>query len=168
LDDLVTLIVKDPMSFLYFKKVSLPNSQKWPLLRRVRLTHDVSNFLYWLEDDKGGCENPLLPSLRELVLVDYSLSKHETYHLHSALMKRVEQEVPLEMLDLRTCDPDSDFAAVQLLSEIVEDVLGPEEADDARSQIISTWDGLTCGPFVGHANSDNDNSDTSSDEDDEE
>ena len=83
-------------------------------------------------------------------------------------MKRVEQGVPLETLDLRTCRQGWDYPAalaVRLLSEIVIDVLGPEETVDARAQIVSMWDGLTCGPFVGH---ENDNSDTSSDEDDEE
>jgi hypothetical protein len=64
-------------------------------------------------------------------------------------MKRMEQGVPLEMLDLRTCHPFWDYpAAVQLLSKIVVDVLGSEKTVDARS-IISMWDGLTYSPFVG-------------------
>ena len=102
LDDIVTLIIKYSMSSLYFE-VSLPNLQKWPLLRRVRLTRDdVVRFFDWLLADKGGCENPLLPSLKELVLVDCVLYKHQTFHFRNALMKRVEQGVPLETLDLRT------------------------------------------------------------------
>ena len=59
LDSLITLIVKDTMSF---GEVSLTKSQKWPLLRRVRLTrYDVPEFLDWLQTDKGGCENPPFP-----------------------------------------------------------------------------------------------------------
>ena len=80
-------------------------------------------------------------------------------------MKRVEQGVPLETLDSRTCSPHPDYPAVRLLSEIVVDVLGPEETVDAREQLVSMWDGLTCGPFLGHEDVE---SDTSFDEDDEE
>jgi hypothetical protein len=168
LDDLVTLIAKGSMTSLHFGEVSLPNSPKWPLLRRVRLMNsDISRFLDWLRADEGGCENPLLPSLKELVLVECFLDESQTLCLCDALMKRVEQGVPLEMLDLRTCDLDQSYpAAVRLLSEIVVDVLGPEESFDARSLIISTWDGLTCGPFVGH-DPDYDDSDTGPDDEDE-
>ena len=96
LDDLVTLIVKGSMSSLYFKGVSLPNPPKWHLLRRVRMTrNEVHEFLDWLLVDKGGCENPLLPSLKELVLVDRCLDQIETLCLCDTLMKRVEQGVPL-------------------------------------------------------------------------
>jgi hypothetical protein len=70
LDGLVTLIVKDFMSSS-FQEVCLHNSPKWPLLRRIQWTGDrVPNFLNFLLVDKGGCENPLFPSLKELVLVD--------------------------------------------------------------------------------------------------
>jgi hypothetical protein len=153
LHNLVTLIVNDSMSSLYFGRVvRFFDFPKWPLLRRVRLTsNDVSRFLDWLRPDEGGCKYPLLPSLKELVLVDCYLYEDETLRLCDALMKRVEQGVPLEMLDLRTCHPDLAYpAAVGLLSEIVVDVLGPEETFDARAQIESMWDGLTRGPFVGH------------------
>ena len=75
-------------------------------------------------------------------------------------MKRVEQGVPLEMLDLRTCRPGPGYpAAVRLLGEIVVDVLGPEETLDARAQIISMWDLSACGSFVRY-----DDSDTSSED----
>jgi hypothetical protein len=156
LDSLATLILKDSMPGP--GEVWLPNAPKWPLLRRVRLIRNAAyEFSDWLLADKGGCENPLLPSLKELVLVECYFFK-----FCDTLMMRVEQGVPLEMLDLRTCYTNRDYsAAVRLLSEIVVDVLGPEEADEARSQIISTWDGLTCGPFVGHESYDNaDESDT--------
>ena len=167
LDNLVTFVVKDAP----YGGVFLPKSQRWALLRRVRLNHDACEFLDWLEDDEGGCENPLLPSLKELVLVDNILSKYMLSQLHGVQLQRVEQGVPLEMLDLSTCCPDPDYYADSALSRLdalnhqVDDVLYPEETVDARAQIVSTWDGLTCGPFVGH---EDDNSDTSSDEDDEE
>jgi hypothetical protein len=173
LDDLVTLIVNDSRLSHHFMEVSFSNPPKWPLLRRVRLTgYGISQFLDWLLADKGGCENPLLPSLKELVLAQCHLHENQILPLCDALMKRVEQGVPLEMLDLRTCDLYYP-AAVRLLGEIVVDVLGPEEGawetvDEARSQIISMWDGLTRGPFIGHAKFDDYYSYTYSGEDDDE
>ena len=150
LDGLVTLIVKNLLSSP-FGDAWLPNSPKWPLLRRVRLTHIVVfEFTRWVLADTGGRENPLLPSLKELVLVNECLSELSTLPLRDALMKRVEQGVPLEILDLRTCTPFMEYPAVQLLSEIVVNVLGPEETIDARAQIVSMWDRLAHGPFVGH------------------
>ena len=138
-DDLVTLIVQDLMS-PRFEKFWHLNSLKWPLLRRVRLTPILAtSFTNWLLADNGGCENPLLPSLKELVLVGAELDEYLTLDLCDTLMKRVEHGVPLEMLDLRTCLSDNP-GAVQLLSEIVVDVLGPEETFDARAQIRSIWD----------------------------
>jgi hypothetical protein len=52
-------------------------------------------------------------------------------------MKRVEQGVPLEMLDLRMgyAVRPADF---RLLSEIVVDVLDPE-SNDARMRMIFVW-----------------------------
>ena len=147
LDGLVTLIAQDLASWR-FEQFWHHNSLKWPLLRRVRLTSVLATrFTDWLLADDGGCEDPLLPSLKELVLVDTQLDEHLTRVLCDALMKRVEQEVPLEMLDLRTCSPDpANPGAVQLLSEIVVDVRGPEETLDAREQLRSMWD-LDHGPF---------------------
>ena len=149
LDNLVTLIVNDSMD----ESFSFSDLPRWLLLRRLRLNNsDFSRFLDWLRADTWAWEIPL-PSLKELVLVDCTLYKDKTLRLRDALMKRVEQGVPLETLDLRTCRQGWDYPAalaVRLLSEIVVDVLGLEETINAQSQIMSTWDGLTCGPFVGH------------------
>jgi hypothetical protein len=138
LDGLVTLITQDFLTppFEQFWLLTLP---RLPLLRHVRLTSVVATkFIDWLQADEGGRENPLLPSLKELVLVDAYLYEDWTLRLCEALMKRVEQGVPLEMLDLRMCRPDPGYpAAVRILREIVVDVLGPEETPDARAQIIS-------------------------------
>ena len=160
LDGLVTLIIQD---FLTppFEQPWLHNLPRLPLLQHLRLASNVSTrFIDWLQADDGGCEDPLLPSLKELVIVDAHLYEDWTLHLCEALMKRVEQGVPLEILDLRTCRPDPGYpAAVRLLGEIVVDVLGPEETLDARAQIISMWDHSTRGSFVRH-----DDSDTSDEE----
>jgi hypothetical protein len=76
----------------------------WPLLRRVRLGPiTLRGFIKALLEDNRGCENPLLPSLTEVALVDTSLDANWTVFLCDALMKRVDQGVPLETLDLRMC-----------------------------------------------------------------
>ena len=55
-----------------------------------------------LEDDEGR-ERPLLPSLTELTLVDTFQDDLCCVPLCDALRKRVEQGVPLEVVDLRMC-----------------------------------------------------------------
>ena len=119
-------------------------------------------------EDNGRCENPLLPSPKELVPVDIRLSKHRISDLQNALMKRVEQGVPLETLDLRTCHRYLEYPAVRILSEIVVNVLDPEETIDATEQIISMWDRLARGPFVGHDNTEDANRLDDEDEDEDE
>ena len=155
LNGLVTLIIQD---FLTppFEQSWLHNLLRLPLLQNLRLTSIVATkFIDWLQADDGGREDPLLPSLKELIVVDAHLQVGWTLRLCEALMKRVEQGVPLEMLDLRTCRPDPGYpAAVRLLGEIVVDVLGPEETLDARAQIISMWEYTAPGSFVRHDDSD--------------
>ena len=90
-----------------FDQFGIPNLPRYPLLQHVQLASNaVTRFIDWLQADKAGHENPLLPSLKELVLTNADLSEHWTLHPCEALMKRVEQGVPVEMLDLRTCYPD--------------------------------------------------------------
>ena len=110
-----------------------------------------------LKDDEG-CKNPLLSSLTELALHGIYLNDW-TLCLCNALMKRTEQGVPLEALDLRMCysnTPD----AVRLLSEIVVDVLrpldfqGPEDTEesyyerlDMLEKMITVWKPLSSHPL---------------------
>ena len=151
LDGIVTFITQDFRAMpLEFEQHKLPNLPKFPLLQHMRLVSNVATrFIDWLQVDDGGREDPLLPSLKELVVVDAHLREDWTLRLCDVLMKRVEQGVPLEMLDLRTCRPDPGFLeAVRLLGKIVVDVLGPEETLDARAQRISKWDRSSHGSFV--------------------
>ncbi|KAH9058298.1 hypothetical protein EDB87DRAFT_1685470 [Lactarius vividus] len=126
----------------------LHHAPKWPRLWLVRLTPFAAHgFREALLEDNGGRESPLLPSLTKLVLVETALidttpSAHMTLRLCDALMKRVEQGVPLETLDLRLCLATS--RAVELLSEIVVDVLCPEETVESEEKMISI-----SGIFVG-------------------
>ena len=136
----------------------LRHAPKWPLLQCVRLAPpEARGFLEALLQDNGGRENPLLPSLTELVLVDVKVTARRTDRLCNALMKRAEQGVPLETLDLRKCHA-TDFA-VWLFSEIVVYVWGPEKAFEARGGSRLSWDAATGGPFVPEEdNSDDSNS----------
>ncbi|KAH9009851.1 hypothetical protein EDB83DRAFT_2531055 [Lactarius deliciosus] len=135
LDDIVTLTAQNRTMTLY-KNFWLLNAPRWPLLQRVRLTPiEERGFMEMLLDDRRGRESPLLPLLTTLILVDTALLERRTLHLCDALMKRVEEGVALETLDLRECLATS--RAIELLSEIVVDVLGPEETFETGSQIRS-------------------------------
>ncbi|KAH9170593.1 hypothetical protein EDB89DRAFT_1275458 [Lactarius sanguifluus] len=119
---------------------------RWPLLRRVRLENSTEwGFITMLLEENGGGETPLLPSLIELVVIDARVRGDWTLRLYDALMRRVEQGVPLEVLDLRMCYLIFS-AAVPLLSEIVVDFMGPvETTDEERYQIRNMWNPLICG-----------------------
>ncbi|KAI9453537.1 hypothetical protein BJY52DRAFT_1418220 [Lactarius psammicola] len=145
LDSLVTLTVQkhtwlDAQSWLR-------HVPRWPLLQRVRLAPSAARgFREMLLEDNGRSEGPLLPSLTKLVLVNTELNAPRTLHLYDALMKRVEQRVPLETLDLRACHATN--RVVELLSEIVVDVLSPEETPETRAQMLSMKDSAARGLFV--------------------
>jgi hypothetical protein len=131
-------------------------SPKWPLLQRVRLGPlSLRGFMVMLLEDKGGREKPLLPSLIELVIVDLSSDTLSLLPLCKVLTRRVEQGVPLEMLDLRMCIPHPDGRAedwLQSLSGIIVNVLGPEKTFEGREQMKSLWKIVACGPFANHDN----------------
>ena len=135
-------------------------SPKWPLLQRVRLAPpSASGFIEMLLEDNEGHERPLLPSLTDLVVVDFSLYQLLEFSICDALMKRVEQGVPLEMLDLRMCYRDSldgNKEGLRLLSQIVVNVLDPEGNFEAREQMKSMWNILARGPFIDHDDSSED------------
>jgi hypothetical protein len=140
-----------------------------PLLRRVRLAPSaLRGFIKALLGDNA--ENPLLPSLTELTLVNIPLNEDWTLFLLDALMKRVEQGVPLETLDLRMCSKVYSIpVAVQLLSEIVADILCPLDVlgfnDPASGTSRDPWFVLKkmrimWGPLHPHPFSDDDSSES--------
>ena len=154
LDSLVTLVSQSPISALQ-KDVWSQNAPRWPLLQRVRLSPSAARgFTEMLLEDNGGREIPLLPSLTKLILVNTELSARRAFRLCDALMKRVEQGVPLETLDLHTCAATS--RAVDLLSQIVVDVSGPEKTLDESEEMISKWDSAARGPIMEYASSEYD------------
>ncbi|KAH9030291.1 hypothetical protein EDB84DRAFT_213321 [Lactarius hengduanensis] len=115
----------------------VPHILKWPFLQRVRLAISTEQgFITMLLEYNGERGSPLLPSLTELVLECVELENRWTLRLCDALMRRVEQGVPLEILDLRACR-DGSPTAVPLLSEIVVDVQGPVKNFSASENM---WD----------------------------
>ena len=130
-------------------------SQKWPLLKRVRLAPLLTRgFIEMLLKDDWGREKPLLPSLTELSVVGSSLSTLSTYPLYDALMKREWQGVRVELLDLRMCTsypPRQAKAWLRSLTEFSR-VLRPEETPNKSEKLKSMWKTVARGPF------DNDNS----------
>jgi hypothetical protein len=137
LDSVVTLTTE--RYTLLDERFWLSHTPKWSLLRRVRLAPPAARgFTGVLLEDNGGRENPLLPSLTTLILLNTALSAPRTLRLCDTFMKRVDQGVPLETLDLRTCL--ATCRAVELLSEIVVDVLCPEEALKTMAETVSKWD----------------------------
>ncbi|KAN0133101.1 hypothetical protein V8E53_009131 [Lactarius tabidus] len=125
---------------------------KWSLLQRVRLSPDAARgFVETLLEDGSGRERPLLPSLTELMIVDFSLYSLSLLPLYDALKTRVEQGVPVERLDLRMCHTHPDGRAegwFQSLSEVVVDVLAPEKRFEARKQMKSMPRTVACGLFA--------------------
>jgi hypothetical protein len=142
LDSLVTLTAPCNTQFGLDEQFWRRHVLRWPLLRHVQLApFPARGFREMLLQDSGGRECPLLPLLTRLELIDGSLSARRTHLLCDTLMKRVEQGVPLEVLDLRSCTASS--LAIRLLSEIVVDVWGPENLACLRTDdgsIDLTWD----------------------------
>ena len=147
LENLLSLTLQHRMNH-FSKQVWLHHTQRWSLIQLLCLSCSAARgFVEMLEEDNGECENPLLPSLITLVLISVQLSARRTLSLCDVLMKRVEQGVPLEALNLKTC-----FAtdhAVRLLSEIVVDVLGPMET-------FSAWEDEARGAFIRGDNDEHD------------
>ena len=113
----------------------------WSLLQCVRLTPVAGHgFVVMLLEDHGECARPLLPSLKQIVIADFSLYSLSLLPLYDALRKRVEQGVLVETLDLRMCGAHPDGRAedwLQSLREFVVDVMRPEQTSGVR--VHFTW-----------------------------
>ncbi|KAF8481675.1 hypothetical protein DFH94DRAFT_404322 [Russula ochroleuca] len=126
-DALLTLLPLNSVSTLtaqnhtqLSKEIWLRHVPRWPLLERARLAPTaVKAFRDMLVED------PLLPSLTKLTLIEVTLTPLRTFHLRDMLIERVNQGVPLEVLDLSTCFTAD--RAIQLLKEIVVEVQKPSD-----------------------------------------
>jgi hypothetical protein len=106
------------------KEVWLSHAPRLTKLNRVLLVaFAVRAFREMLEEDVPPNGLPRLPQLTKLIISKYSLNKLNTYHLRDMLVKRKEHGVPLEALDVRTCEGSE--RAMQLLSETVGNVQRP-------------------------------------------
>ena len=129
------------------KQVWLHHAQRWPLLQYLFLSRSAARgFMEMFLEDNGVRGNPLLPSLTTLVLVGGELDARRTLLLCDALMNRVEQGVPLQVLDLKGCLVTDH--TVHLLSEVVPVVHGPVKTIQQSAQRISAWDDEARGFFV--------------------
>ena len=105
------------------------HAPQWSLLQCMRLgSQEFPGFIeVLLQDNSDPNSNsplpPLLPSLTTLVLINVAFNAQKTLHLCDALMKHVEEGVPLGNINLSLCFATND--SVQLLSEIVVNVLHP-------------------------------------------
>ncbi|KAH9070732.1 hypothetical protein EDB83DRAFT_2262271 [Lactarius deliciosus] len=152
LDGLVTLTAQNRIRPLT-EQFWLRHASKWPLVRCVRLTQPAERgFREMVLEDNGGRDSPLFPLLTKLVLVENALFERRTLRLCDTFMKRVEQGVPLEVLDLTTCFATS--RSVELLSEIVVDVLRPEKTYEAESQSVPKF--VISGLYLEDESDDND------------
>ena len=144
LDGLDTLIAQD---FIIIPDEAFwsRHAPRWPLLRHVHLAAPMDHgFKEMLLRDDGGQEHPLLPSLKELVLVG-TLSNHWSL----ALTKRVAQQVSLELLDLRLSVPHSDERHV-LLSIPEFEVLAPDLRYQ-HTQRTAVWNIVARGTLLAEA-----------------
>ena len=172
LDGIVTLAAQDLRNrdtyhhHFPVKQFWLHTFPKFSQLRRVRLSpHIAGGFIEMLLEDNEERERLLLPSLTEFIVVDASAYDFSSLPLIDALMKRVEQGVPLEVVDLRMCPCDYDDRGdvlVRRLSEIVVDVLGPESYE-ARKNMRSLWKPVPLGLFLDDNAREDSESDTDSD-----
>ncbi|KAH9161215.1 hypothetical protein EDB89DRAFT_755179 [Lactarius sanguifluus] len=142
LDGLMTLTARYRTQF--YEEFWLRHAPRWPLLQRMRLGPRAAHgFREMVLQDNCEWERPLLPSLTKLDLIDNSaLSGRRTLRLCGALMKRVEQGIPLEVLNLR--EYIATDHAVRLLGEIVVDVsvlcrsaTSRDSQDDRRTMGVS-------------------------------
>ena len=106
----------------------LRHAPRLPLLEQAGLVPNaVSAFMEMLSEDIPlDSDGPRLPMLTKLILFEIRLTRISALYLRDILIERVEQGVPLEHLDLRTCEASN--REIKLLAEIVVDVQEPLDA----------------------------------------
>jgi hypothetical protein len=150
---IATLPLNSVVTFVAQDFTNVPDNEfwlchllEWPLLRRVRLAAPVEYAFRGMLFDREWCDSPLLPSFRELALVD-GMSHDDGWK--DVLTARVEQGVQLELLDLRMHAPIPQYSALfEVLSKLAVNVLSPEKTSEERERIRSIWKTLGSGLFV--------------------
>ena len=121
------------------KEFWLSQAPRWSSLEQVHLGPTaVKGFRDMLAEDVPP-DGPRLPLLKKLILIHVALTTPRTLSLRDMLIERVEQGVPLEVLDLRTCVAPEHI--VQLFREIVVDVTEPPARDPTEEvNEFAIWD----------------------------
>ena len=130
LDTLLTLLPINSISTLTAKSTTglskefwLTHISRWPLLERASLNPPVvKGFREMLAEDTPP-SGPRLSSLTKLIINEVRLTALRTFDLQDMLIERVEQGVPLEVLDLTMCYGGNH--AIKLLREVVVTVHKP-------------------------------------------
>ncbi|KAF8481691.1 hypothetical protein DFH94DRAFT_825642 [Russula ochroleuca] len=122
------------------KEFWLSHVPSWPLLERVCLVPTtIKAFRDMLVEDAPP-DGPRLPSLTKITLTFVKLTAPRTFHLCDMLMERVEQGVPLEVLDLHLCIVAD--RAIRLFKEIVVDVqMQPAAGTTMEEPTLLNWNG---------------------------
>ena len=131
-DALLTLLPLDSVSTLTARNHTrlskgfwLRHASRLPLLEQARLV-SVAVREFWemlAEDIPLDSDGPQLPMLTKLILHEVAMNQATWPLLRDTLIERVEQGVPLEYLDLRTCVATK--YAIKMFAEIVVDVQKP-------------------------------------------
>ena len=121
------------------KESWLRYAPRLPLLEQARLVPSAVNaFLRMLSEDIPlDSDGPRLPELTKLIFIDVELGPRRTFYLRDILIERVEQGVPLEHLDLRTCV--TPIRSIRLLAEIVVDVQEPLDGPWMAIEKYNGW-----------------------------
>ena len=108
------------------KEFWISHASSWPLLEHVLLVPTTYLAFRDMLVEDAPSDGPRLPLLTKLTLIDDdTLTELKVSHLRDMLIERVEQGVPLEVLNLSTCVAAD--SSIQLLREIVVDVHDNED-----------------------------------------
>ena len=108
------------------KEFWISHASSWPLLEHVLLVPTTYLAFRDMLVEDAPSDGPRLPLLTKLTLIDDdTLTELKVSHLRDMLIERVEQGVPLEVLNLSTCTAAD--SSIQLLREIVVDVHDNED-----------------------------------------
>ena len=126
-DGLLTLLPVNSVSTLTTKDCTrlskefwLSHAPRWSLLKQVLLVPTAIKAFRDMLVEEAPPDGPRLPLLTKITLIYVKWTALRTFYLCDMLMERVEQGVPLEVLDLPLCVAAD--RAVQLLKEIVVDM----------------------------------------------
>ena len=116
------------------RRIWVRYAPRWSLLTRVRLGCTVMRAFIDALTEGAPSEGPLLPSLTKLVTTGTPLTMDTALRLRDMLWSRVEQGVPIQMLDLRGCAVLD--GAMELFDHIVEDTRRPTGAELPPLRIV--------------------------------